>query len=222
MDLSVLITDFNSLTEHRSLVDGMLTDRRRQFVDRQAWHIPVLGEYELDQFDHRDFNPLYVIVGTKDPYGQIVHIGSARIMPTTGRTMLNEVFHDMIEAPIHDPEIWEVTRMVVSPQASPELQASAVPLVLYAGNEVFRSMGVSKCVAAFSKKMLPIYKRLGNPPNVIGQGQMGGDEVLIGEFPCDQGLSERLMTRIENPDKVRDMVASAIQRFHDYQAAKNA
>jgi len=229
--LSVVIVDFDTLTAHgsvhRTLAAGMAVDRRRQFAERQGWHIRIMGDYELDDYDTIDVNPVYVLAGSTDPHGRMVHIGSARLLPSTGKTMIEDVFDGMIDPekvpadqPIYDESCWEVTRMVISPDAAPHLQALAAPLVLYAGNELFMSMGVKRCVAAFSKKMLGVYKRLGNPPQVIGGGPMGGDDVLLGIFPCDEGLRQRLQTRLESPQETHEAVRQAVAEFHETQTQR--
>ena len=73
------------------LRDSMYSDRAYQFKTRLNWDVSVndLG-HEMDEYDA--LNPLYVI--WEDVSGR--HAGSMRLMPTTGRCMVNEHFTDLL------------------------------------------------------------------------------------------------------------------------------
>ena len=98
-------------------LDTMHRDRKRVFVDWLKWNVPVVdGIYEKDQFDNDD--AVYIVAA--DPKtGQ--HWGSLRLMPSTRPHMLNEVFSVLCEdgVPI-GPDIWEMTRICLSPSISRE------------------------------------------------------------------------------------------------------
>jgi acyl-homoserine lactone synthase len=94
----------------------MHRDRKRVFVDRLGWKVPVVdGQYEIDQFDTEDAVYLLAL----DEAGR--HAGSIRLMPSTKPHLLSDVFPHLCEedVPISD-EVWEITRLVTSPDlASP-------------------------------------------------------------------------------------------------------
>lgn len=97
---------------HAALMRTMFIDRRRVFVDRMKWGIPVTDEgLEIDQFDNDD--AVYLIA--HDGNGQ--HLGSARLLPSTGPHILGDLFPNLCEGnqvPTGD-HIWEMTRLVYSP-----------------------------------------------------------------------------------------------------------
>ena len=73
------------------LADSMFRDRADQFATRLGWDVQVDGHgHERDDYDA--LNPLYVI--WEGPDGR--HRGSMRFLPTTGRTMINEHFTDVL------------------------------------------------------------------------------------------------------------------------------
>ena len=70
----------------------MYRERKRVFVDRLGWEVPVVaGEFEIDQFDTD--RAVYVLA--LDPGG--AQLGSARLLPSTGPTLLSEVFPHLCE-----------------------------------------------------------------------------------------------------------------------------
>lgn len=89
----------------------MHRDRKRVFVDRLGWNIPVVeGEFEIDQFDTDD--AVYLL--SLDEAGR--HAGSIRLLPSTKPHLLADVFPHLCAdgVPVTD-EVWEITRLVTSP-----------------------------------------------------------------------------------------------------------
>lgn len=94
-----------------ALFDTMHKDRKRVFVDTLNWNIAHDGVREADQFDN-DAADYLILRDTTS--GQ--HLGSVRLLPTTGRHLLNDVFSYLCEGPVpRGPHIREITRLVVSP-----------------------------------------------------------------------------------------------------------
>jgi N-acyl-L-homoserine lactone synthetase len=99
--------------EYAAALAGMHRDRRRVFVDRLGWDVPVVdSEYEIDQFDTE--YAIYLL--DLDAEGR--HQGSIRLLPTTRPHLLSDVFPHLCEkgAP-SDPQTWEITRLCTSPDA---------------------------------------------------------------------------------------------------------
>jgi len=93
------------------LFETMHRDRKRVFVDTLKWDIPHDGYREVDQYDTEAAD--YLIL-RDSASGQ--HLGSVRLLPTTGPHMLAEVFGFLCEGPVpRGPHIREITRLVVSP-----------------------------------------------------------------------------------------------------------
>ena len=123
------------------LAATMFRDRADQFKTRLEWDVAVdrNGE-ERDQYDA--CNPLYVI--WQQPDGS--QGGSMRLMPTTGRTMVNEIFSDLNGGrPLRSPTIWESTRFCLSRTAGRNVAGA----LILGGTEVMRNLGVSQYAGVF-------------------------------------------------------------------------
>lgn len=94
-----------------SALAQMHRDRKKVFVDRLGWRLPVFeGEFEIDQFDGD--GAVYLI--EIDDHG--AHRGSLRLLPTTAPHLLSEVFPDLCERGVpRGPDIWEITRLCTAP-----------------------------------------------------------------------------------------------------------
>ena len=107
----------NSANRHRFtvLLDAMYRDRKRIFVDRLKWNIPVVdGIYEMDQFDTDD--AIYLIASDSDAKQ---HLGSVRVLPSKRPHLLGSLFPYLCEAgvPAGD-DISEITRLCTSPEGA--------------------------------------------------------------------------------------------------------
>ena len=154
------------------LRDGMFRDRARQFHDRLGWDVSVDDKgHERDQYDAE--NPLYVI--WERPDGR--HGGSMRLLPTTGRTMVNEHFlHLTHGVRIESPLIWECTRFCLAPETCP----GAAAALMLAGGEVMQGFGVAHYVGVFDARMVRIYARIGASPEVLGEEGQGRARIAVG------------------------------------------
>jgi N-acyl-L-homoserine lactone synthetase len=88
------------------LLESMHEFRHDVFVRRLGWSLPLIDQTERDQYDHEQ--TLYVTIS--DPAGRVT--ASARLLPTTGRYMLPELFPQLLGgrgAP-RDAGIWELSR----------------------------------------------------------------------------------------------------------------
>jgi len=150
----------SELENHPDLAASMFRDRTTQFRDRMGWDVTVdqLG-WETDQYDA--LNPIYVIAEN----AQGLHAGSMRFLPTSGRTMLDEIFpHLKGGRTLRSSRIWECTRFCLSPGAG----ADVARLMLIAGQELGLSMGLTHSVGVFDRPMVRVYRRLGFEPEVLG------------------------------------------------------
>jgi N-acyl-L-homoserine lactone synthetase len=88
----------------------MFEARKQIFVDLLGWDVPVLdGRFEIDQFD--DAHARYLILTDES----LVHLGSARLLPTTRPHILNSLFPSLCSGPIPvGPAIFEITRFCLS------------------------------------------------------------------------------------------------------------
>ena len=90
-------------------IRAMFEDRKSVFVDLLKWDLPVLdGRFELDEYD--DEHATYLIVA--DDSGD--HLGSARLLPTTRRHLLGDLFAQLCAAPPAGSQVFEITRFCLS------------------------------------------------------------------------------------------------------------
>jgi N-acyl-L-homoserine lactone synthetase len=90
----------------------MHRDRKRVFVDGLGWEVPTVDdEFEIDGFDNEA--AVYLLVLDDTGRG---HLGSVRLLPTTGPHLLADVFpHLCAEGVPTGPDVWEITRLCTRP-----------------------------------------------------------------------------------------------------------
>lgn len=151
----------------------MFRDRACQFRDRLGWPVNV----DCDGFERDDYdalNPAYVIATFADGS----HAGSMRFLPTTGQTMLNDHFANITGGVITSPLIWECTRFCISTRAN---AADRVPARLMLAAAVMgQQFHLAHSVGVFDARMIRIYRRLGWPPEILGQQGTGRDAISVG------------------------------------------
>lgn len=98
---------------HPREIDAMHRLRRRVFHERMGWDVALIRDWEIDGFDA--FDPLYLL--SIDERDRVV--GTLRLLPTTGFTMINDVFSELLPdgEPIVSPLIWESSRFAVDRDA---------------------------------------------------------------------------------------------------------
>ncbi|MGK7651374.1 acyl-homoserine-lactone synthase [Roseovarius sp. B08] len=162
----------DQLTRCTKLAEGMFRDRADQFGTRLGWNVTVDPQgFESDAYDA--LNPLYVIWEGAD--GR--HTGSMRFLPTTGRTMINEHFTDIIGGgTIVSPHIWECTRFCLARGAESRVAAA----LMLGGGELMRHFGVQHFAGVFDARMVRIYRMIGASPEVLGSVGTGRDRISVG------------------------------------------
>ncbi len=171
------------LHAHPKLRATMFLDRAEQFKIRQGWDV-TLDEngFEVDQYDM--LNPLYAIWET--PNGN--HGGSIRVLPTIGRTMVNEHFTQLTDGvSIRNPLIWECTRFCISPNLDYGRQGEVAAALILAGCELGVRFGLRSAIGIIYARTLPIYTRIGWLPEIIGRTGTGRDEILACLWPINVG-----------------------------------
>ncbi|QKV19280.1 acyl-homoserine-lactone synthase [Oricola thermophila] len=188
----VQATDFG---RHHGLLDQMFRLRKRVFFDELGWDVPVSGDIERDSYD--DLKPAYLL-WTDDE--QTTLYGSLRLLPTTGPTLLNDVFRKTYPNNIDlcHPTIWEGTRMCIDteeiamslPDVTPQ---DAMAMMLVALGECALEHGIQTLVSNYEPQMKRIYKRAGAPLTEIGKADgYGRRPVCCGLFE----VSERTIAQM--------------------------
>ncbi len=182
----------DDLFDFPTLANQMFQDRRAQFHEDFGWELDVddLGR-EIDKYDL--MNPLYVIL--RDPDGR--HLGSGRLMPTTGPTMIADHFSDMTDGVrIASPLIWEVTRVFIARRGEGSIRNAAA--LMWAGCQIARKAGVEFLVGVTAARMVRVFTACGWKPDVIGQRSVGTDSAISAcLWEVSQETCDRLAARAE-------------------------
>lgn len=176
---------------HANLLDQMFRLRKRVFADQLGWDVQVEGELERDAYD--DFDPAYLI-WCDDEHRRVY--GGMRLMPTTGPTLLYDVFRRTFPdgASLTAPGIWEGTRMCLDeaalevdmPQAT---GARGFCLMLVALCEVALAHGVHTMISNYEPHMRRIYNRAGAEVHELGRAEgFGKHPVCCGAFNVSESV----------------------------------
>ena len=162
----------NELKTAPLLKETMFLDRADQFKTRLGWDVMLEDNgYERDEYDSD--NPLYVIYQKADG----THGGSMRLLPSTGRTMVNEHFSEILGGgDVRNPFIWECTRFCLARNTEPRTAAA----LMLAGGEVMENFGVKHFVGVFDARMVRIYRMIGASPEVLGSTGDGREKISVG------------------------------------------
>lgn len=170
-----------------NLAATMFRDRTDQFHQRLGWDVVVneIG-YERDQYEQE--NPFYVILS--GPNG--AHLGSLRLLPTTGPTMIAEHFAECLGGRSFDNDYtWECSRFCVSRNSGP---LTSVGLLAVTGRAM-RAFGITQLVAVFDEPMIKAYNRIGASPEILGEAERFGGKVFGGLWTYDHKIQAHLEKR---------------------------
>lgn len=184
--------------EHAHLLCQMFKARKRVFFDQLGWDIGVHGDMERDAYD--DLDPVYLVL-TDNTKGH--HFASLRLLPTTGPTLLHDVFHDTMPetANLAAPQIWECTRFCVDEEADTTLSLqhniSASSLLLLGLCELGLKSGMEMIVANFDPAMKRIYHKAGCEVTVHSTSHSHGRRpVACGTFEVSPRILKKMRTKL--------------------------
>jgi len=155
---------------HAALHDQMLRGRAAVFRDKLGWDVSVTDGRESDAYD--EANPLYLV--SRDP-GDGRVAGSIRLMPTTGPTLMRDVFADVFDEDVDlvSATIWEATRFCVHPDAprrlSPKRMHLATCELAIAMCEIGLAAGLTQYIGVFEQRMERVYARIGWKPDTLAR-----------------------------------------------------
>lgn len=186
----------HDLSAFPDLADQMFRDRATQFHQRLGWSLNVDDDgRETDRYDAE--NPIYLMAS--DEAGR--HLGSTRLMPTTGPTMIADEFSPLTDGvQIESPAIWEVTRFFVSEAASRRV----APGLMWAGCALALRSGVSHFVGVTGAHMVRIFAACGWSPEVIGRSGSAEGEICACLWEVTAEQRDSLRCRAGIPDDAEE------------------
>lgn len=218
----IITVQAHEYQKYSGLMDQMFRLRKKVFADQLNWDVPVIGDMERDIYDNH--RPVYLMWCSDD---QSVLYGVIRLMPTTGPTLLYDVFRNTFPdiVSFEGPGIWEGTRMCVDeellardhPEVSP---ARAFSLLLLALCEVALKHGIHSMVSNYEPQMKRIYMRTGIEVNELGRADEYGkypvccglfevSEAVLQKMRAKLNVSEPLFRNVAPENSVRDILLNA-------------
>ncbi|WP_454849971.1 acyl-homoserine-lactone synthase [Rhizobium binxianense] len=194
--------------KYASVLDQMFRLRKRVFADTLGWNVSVIGPYERDSYDQ--MAPAYLVWCNES---RTRLYGGMRLMPTTGPTLLYDVFRDTFPdaANLVAPGIWEGTRMCIDEAGIaadfPDIDAGrAFSMLLLALCECALDHGIHTMISNYEPHLKRLYKRAGAEVEELGRADgYGRFPVCCGAFEVSDrvlrkmrmalGLTEPLYTR---------------------------
>jgi len=193
----VVVEPYNA-HEYSDLMDEMFRLRARVFRDRLGWDVQVADGRERDRYDNE--GPVYLIYADDE---SLRVKGSLRLLPTTGPTVLADIFSDTLPDAVHlsAPTIWECTRFcleddILSRSHREEALIASTALIAALG-EVAISAGIEAIVGNFDSTMLRLYRRIGCEVEVLGSTQRYGRPVYLGLFPVSEPILRKVRGRLK-------------------------
>lgn len=162
----------------------MLQHRRMEFVDKKQWRLEVDAQgCERDCYDR--LTPTYLCVSDGDGG----HLGSARLLPLTGRSMIEEVFPTLLDVTtIEADRSWEITRLV----GAPGFGSTVLRQILLAGLEFAERRQIESFYGVTTPAMAKILNRLGWPSDRLRSAISAEGQIISCRWRVSQESTGRL------------------------------
>jgi acyl homoserine lactone synthase len=208
-DMIVVIEPVNA-RDYGPLMERMFRLRARIFHDIKRWDVKVVDGKERDKYD--DAGPVYIIYTDADA-DEVK--GCLRLLPTTGPTLLADLFADSIPDAGHlcAPTIWECSRVCVNEKivgAGYDAVVHATATMLAALGDVAIKADIETIIGNFDAPMLRLYRRIGCEIEVVGQTLRYGKPIYLGLHNISRDIIRRITTKYEH---AREPVAQAEEVF---------
>ncbi len=186
--------------KHRDLLDQSFRLRKKVFADKLGWKVSVSGQRERDRYD--DLNPAYLLWCDEEKERLF---GAIRLMPTTGPTLLYDVFRGTFPdaCDLVAPGIWEGTRMCIDEDAiAADMRPDrAFCLLLLALCEVALDSGMHTMISNYESHMKRVYQKAGAELDELGRSDgYGRFPVCCGAFE----VSNRVLAAMREKLRVSD------------------
>jgi acyl homoserine lactone synthase len=177
----------------------MFRARKKVFADKLDWDVRVQGDIERDGYD--DLEPIYLIWCDRN---RSRHFGSIRLLPTTGPTLLHDVFRRTFPEGmgLSGPGIWEGTRMCLDEEALAQQYPLVKPakvfsLLLVALCEFAMARGIHTLVSNYEPHFKHVYMRAGVRVEELGRADgFGRFPVCCGAFEVSDTVLTTMRSKL--------------------------
>lgn len=179
-------------SDHLETFNQMFRGRAAVFHQRLQWDVIVRDGMERDRYDEED--AVSYIVAAEE--GQVV--GSLRLLPMTGQTMLRNEFSGFFSEPVPDIAggAWECTRFCVHPlkdQSSATVnRVSSELLIALCKHSI--SSGVEHIVGLYEAHMARVYHRIGWTPQPLARAE--ARNLVLGIWNASDAALDAMQQRL--------------------------
>lgn len=184
------------LDEYPLLAAQMFRLRAKIFREELQW-VGGDGPEERDRYDA--FDPVYVM--HTDALG--IHLyACGRLMPTTGPTLLGDVFGETIpDADFASPFVWEITRLCLDDEKIRAHGRDGERMTILrsmhvAALEFGLSAGADTFLANFDALRLRMWRRMNVDFDIIGTSDAFSTRVHLGLTECSTGVLAEARRRL--------------------------
>ena len=167
----------------------MLRHRRIEFVEKKQWRLDIDSNGgERDCYD--ELKPTYLCVSSDDG----AHLGSARLLPLTGRSMIKEVFPTLLDIGVggHD-QCWEITRLVGAPGSGPKVFRQ----IMLAGLEFAECEQIESFYGVTTPAMAKVLNRLGWPSHCLRSAISAEGRIISCRWKVSEQTTGRIRRLVE-------------------------
>ncbi|MEI6398084.1 MAG: acyl-homoserine-lactone synthase [Pseudomonadota bacterium] len=204
--------------QNTPLIDQMFRARKEIFEKDLGWVQTADKDYEIDEFDGG--YPIY-LMSVDQKTGQL--LASLRLLPTTGKNMLNSAFSSMFndDVDISSPTIMECTRFAA--KCNGDKTGGASNLVSRGISELVLGLhrlsvdyGFTQISGVFSSNMKRFYRRTGWEPEILSSvNDEKCGKVYAGLWDVNAADESAIRSKLNFHDDIEIY-------FEDFQAAKVA
>jgi len=185
--------------KHINLYQRMFQLRKEVFADQLEWDVDVSNLGEIDCYD--DCNPAYLV--WTNPQKTTLY-GCLRLLPTTGPTLLYDVFRDTFpnNVSLTAPGIWEGTRLCLDESAlaqdHPEISSKrGFCLMLLGLCEMALDFKIHTLISNYEPATKRLYNMAGAKLVELGRADgYGKRPVCAGSFEVSKCVLRNMRSRL--------------------------
>lgn len=205
------------LPENRALyldyLDEMFQQRYEVFINILGWDVPGTdhpNQREVDAYDMPNTIYLLVLRGHQ-------LVGASRMLPTTGPTMMQDIFPDLCEMGVPcDPQIWEWSRGHVKPDEPHQNRSAILKHIFMSGYEFAYNAGLTGLTAQVNARELDRWLSRGLVVDLLGQPILSGKEEVLA---MQHHISKRTLERVRHDTGLSERVLRLTETNQDFNLA---